>query len=199
MILGNLSCLLTVVDMKIVMVLCDPVKRLVSLYSHINSYKLVDGSDPLPSFHDIIFLENDILKENIHPRPAQPFLDSGKYSEFIQQWMQFFPRNQMVFISGEDLIANPLNEVKKVTSFLSKPDAVTDKNVYYDESRGYYCFRSHDDSQWCMDRSSKGRKHPELSTELLTALQTHFKPYNDKLEALIGLKFGWPKYFGKKS
>lgn len=184
--------------MKIIMVLCDPVKRLVSLYSHINSYKLADGSDPLPPFSDIIQLKDGKLIENVHPRPSQPFLESGKYSVFVSQWLEFFPLEQMIFISGEDLITQPLVEINKVTDFLGKSGSVTDRNVYYDKGRGYYCFES-DNSKWCMDKSTKGRAHPELSPQLLSSLQNHFQPYNKKLEELIGKNFGWPKYFGKKS
>lgn len=184
---------------KLIFVLCDPVKRLVSLYSHINSYKLSDGSDPLPPFADIIHMKDGSIHENVHPRPSQPFLESGKYSDFIARWMRYFPASQMVLISGEDLIADPLSQVTKVTEFLGKPGSVTEHNVYYNKERGYYCFRSHDGSNWCMDKSSKGRKHPELDAEVLTALQNHFKPYNEKLEDMVGVKFGWPKYFGKKA
>lgn len=194
----HVVCNVYIVDMKLMFVLCDPVKRLVSLYSHINSYKLTDGSDPLPPFTDIIFFRDGKLFEKVHPRPSQPFLDSGKYVDFVTQWQQYFPLEQMLFISGEDLISDPLMEVSKVTRFLGKPDAVTSYNMYYDESRGYHCFRSHDGSQWCMDKSTKGRKHPQLSPDILRALQQHFESYNKKLEATVGIKFGWPKYFGKK-
>lgn len=185
--------------MKLIMVLCDPVKRLVSLYSHINSYKLPDGSDPLPPFADIIQLKDGQLIENVHPRPAQHFLDTGKYSVFVSQWRQYFNLNQMLFISGEELIKDPLTQVARVTEFLGKPGAVTSANMYFDKQRGYYCFRAQKGSSWCMDRSTKGRQHPSLSPDLLTALHHHFEFYNKQLESMVGLQFGWPKYFGKRN
>lgn len=185
--------------MKLVMVLCDPVKRLVSLYSHINSYKMDDGSDPLPPFSDIIQLKDGKLIEHAHPLPSMPFLETGNYATFVAQWIKHFPLEQMVFVSGEELIKEPLKEVEKVTKFLGKPGAVTSNNIYFDKSRGFHCFRSNDGSQWCMNKSTKGRKHPELSSQLLESLQNHFESENEKLEAMVGVKFGWPKYFGKKT
>ena len=181
------------------MVLCDPVKRLASLYAHINSYKLADGSDPLPPFTDLIQFKDGKLSEQPHERIANPLLDSGRYSEFVSQWEKYFPLTQMVFISGEELINDPVTQVEKVTKFLGKPDAVTKNNVYFDQDRGYYCFKRNDGYKWCMDRSTKGRKHPDIPPEMLKALQDHFDLYNKKLESMVGLKFGWPKYFGKKS
>lgn len=180
------------------MVLCDPVKRVVSLYTHINSYKLRDGTDPLPAFTDLVQLQGGRLIEKLHPRVSQPFLECGMYSKFIKQWLQAFPLHQMAFISGEMLVENPLSQVSKITAFLGKADAVTADNVYKDEERGYFCFRSSRGEEWCMDRKKKGRKHPQLSDSLIKALQDHYRPYNEELKSLIKQDFGWPKYLGQK-
>ncbi|XP_067950815.1 heparan sulfate glucosamine 3-O-sulfotransferase 1-like [Watersipora subatra] len=186
-------------DMKLIMVLCDPVKRLVSLYTHINSYKLGDGSDPLPPFTDLLQVKDGQITESYHPRPVMPFLKTGLYSDFIEQWLKYFPLNQMVFVSGEELVRDPLPELAKVTKFLGKPNAVTSDNMYYDKERGFFCFKGYDQSKSCMSRSTKGRKHPVLDSELLKTLQDHFRPYNEKLELMIGQRFGWPTYFGQSS
>lgn len=179
------------------MVLCDPVKRTVSLYTHKNSYKAEGSPDPLPPFTDLIQIENDgTLVEEPHPLLSQPLLQSSTYSVFVKQWFKFFPLSQLLFISGERLTSKPLHEISKVTAFLGKPNAVTDKNVYFNETRGYYCFKANSGHKWCLDPALKGRQHPQLPSELILALHKHYRPYNEELKSLIGVDFGWPKYFG---
>lgn len=186
--------------MKIIMVLCDPVKRTVSLYTHKKSYIPEGAPDPLPDFTDIIRMtENGGLVEKIHSRLSLPLLQSSTYSSFIKRWLEFFPRHQMLFISGEELTNNPLKEVSKVTSFLGKPDTITSENVYFNETRGYYCFKANSGYKWCLDPALKGRKHPVLPKDLISALQNYYKPFNEELKSIIGVDFGWPKYFGQQA
>lgn len=175
------------------MVLCDPVKRVVSIYTHKNSY----GAQVLPDFTTLIHIQDGELVEEPDSHLVQPLLQSSLYSEFIKQWLQHFSRDQMLFISGENLITNPLAEVSKVTEFLNKPNSITSDNIYYDEGRGFYCFKNNQGVNWCMDRSQKGRTHPVLPKPLIDAMHEHFKPYNKQLVDLIGQDFGWPKYFGQ--
>ena len=46
-------------------------------------------------------------------------LKIGKYVKDVKRWLKNFPLRQMHFVSGENLLANPAEEVQKVTDFLN--------------------------------------------------------------------------------
>lgn len=180
--------------MKIIVVLCDPVKRAVSLYTHYNS-------QPVPTlapFTDLVQIQDGHLVEKPHAWP-QKFIECGLYAKFIREWLKYFPKQQMTFVSGEQLISNPVKEASKVLEFLGHPNELSEDNLYKDQKSNFYCFKSNGGSHWCLNRKTKGRKHPKVPQELIKALQNHYQPHNEELKQLIGRDFGWPVYIGQKN
>ena len=113
--------------------------------------------------------------------------------------MNFFPKEQFLFIDGEGFINNPYKELKKVESFLNLTSFFTTKHFYrkkYKKSskKGFYCIKRDlnaiDKNIRCMG-SSKGRKHPFIAKNTLKKMHKFYKPMSIELFEMIKKKPFW--------
>ncbi len=96
------------------------------------------------------------------------YLESGKYYELLKNWLDVFPKNQLLIIQSEDFFDNTKNIFRQVQDFLDLP--------YYD--LGHY--RSH----WEI-------KHKPMKDNLRKSLKEYFEPYNSKLYKYLNRDFEW--------
>jgi len=124
------------------------------------------------------------------------------YDVHLSRWYHYFSPDQFLFISAENLVANPVQELQKVEKFLGLRHRLTKDLFYFNESRGFYCMcvdqRRHDanpDREIAVDgkclSSSKGRTHPPIDPYILNKLREFFRPHNERLYNMIGVNFGW--------
>ena len=108
--------------------------------------------------------------------------------------MNYFPKEQFLFIDGEGLIRNPYNELKKLESFLKLRSFFKENYFIYSEKKGFYCIKrdlnSIDKNITCMN-ASKGRKHPFIANNTLEKLNEFFKPFSIELFEMIEKKPFW--------
>ncbi len=118
---------------------------------------------------------------------------SGLYSEYVTEWLKYFPLGKKLHIvDGDNLVAKPWEELDRVQDFLKVPKEITKKNFLPSTEKEYYCFKQSpkDRVVTCMDQT-KGRRQEEVSDGLRRRLNELFKPYNLKLFKLLGRTFDW--------
>ena len=93
-------------DAKLIYVMRDPIKRAYSHYIHRWSKEL-HRSEPV-SMGFMEFVTNDPM-----------CIDSSKYNMQIQEYLKFFPLNQMLLVVFENLIENPNDVMNQVFRFLN--------------------------------------------------------------------------------
>ena len=171
-------------DMKLIVVVRDPVIRAISDYTQGSS------KDPnlIETFADKAFHRNRTGK--IHKNWSA--IKTGIYINHVKYWLNYFPIAQMHFVSGENLVTNPAEEVEKVTDFLHLKRVISSKHFYFNETKGFPCLKKHErgSEAKCFD-SSKGRTHPYVDKHLIQRLKLFFKPYNEEFYDLVGKDFGW--------
>ena len=93
-------------DIKLIWIFRNPVDRAYSNYNH-DLYNV----DEWRSFERCIDQENsrDILFQ---------YLSKGRYVEQVEDYLAYFPADQMCFVLFEELLANTDKELKKVFNFL---------------------------------------------------------------------------------
>ena len=159
---------------KLIAILRNPVDR---AYSHYNHMVRV-GREGL-SFDDALDKEEERLfheEEKIIANPEYStfshlhysYKARGRYGEQIQKWLDLFPKEQMLFLSSEELYSNPSAAYEKATGFLGIP--AWDPGVFNVFKQGGY-----DD----MPAGSRRK------------LAEYFAPYNQQLHELLGMDFGW--------
>jgi hypothetical protein len=60
----------------------------------------------------------------------------------MARWLMAFDVRQFHFVSGEQLVVNPVDELHKVETFLGLEHRINESMFYFNESRGFYCIRA---------------------------------------------------------
>lgn len=161
-------------DVKLIMMLRNPVKR---AWLHYN-LEVAIGCEKL-EFEKAIHSEPDRLKGEIDKIRSDDgyysfnhqhysYLSRGIYVEQIKNWLDYFPREQLLILKSEDFQANPGKEFAKVLDFLDI-SASTVKEYEVNSVEDY-------------------SKMPEaIEQELIS----YFEPYNRELSELLKEDFTW--------
>ena len=167
-------------SMRLILILRDPVTRLVSDYLHIKDMHR-KSMEAKTAFEDLVFLHNS-LQINSSYRP----LEKGNYAKYLSKWLEVFSRDQLLIVDGQSFSKDPLPWLKKAERFLHIKSHFKRTHFVYNETRGFYCHAK----RGCM-QPTKGRTHPKLLPEQVKALEEYFKPFNQKFKQISGVNFSW--------
>ncbi len=167
-------------SMRLILILRDPVHRLVSDYLHIKDMH-EDSMEAKTPFEDLVFLPNSLQINSSYP-PVQ----KSTYAKFLPKWLEVFSRDQLLIVDGESFAKDPVPWLQKAESFLNIKPHFKSTHFVYNEAKGFYCHTV----RGCM-QPQKGRTHPKLPAEQVKALEEYFKPFNQKFKQISGVKFGW--------
>ncbi|XP_077978135.1 heparan sulfate glucosamine 3-O-sulfotransferase 1-like [Glandiceps talaboti] len=171
--------------MKLIVILRNPTERAISQYVH--SYmRLAERNLP----YNITPFEELALK-NGRVRSKYNSVNNSVYVNYMVRWLDVFPRHQIHVVDGDRLKVSPAVELHKVENFLGLKNFITETNFYYNRTKGFYCMKTAKKNRYCMV-NSKGRKKPDIDTSVIDKLNKYYKPYNRKLEKMLGQTFNWP-------
>lgn len=128
-------------DMKIIMMLRNPVDRAFSAYMHV----VRDERESL-SFEES--LAKEVERKELHFEPMWLYRELGLYAEQVQRYCDVFPRHQIKIILFEDFSRNTEAVVADVFAFLGVDNSVKiDTGLRHNESglpksRGLFNFIS---------------------------------------------------------
>ena len=159
---------------KLIVILRDPISRAYSQY-HDNKRK---GQENL-TFEEAVEKENSRIngeKEKIINEKnynslsywAFSYISKGIYHEQLKKWFRFFPKEQFLILDTHNLNSNPQKVINQVFSFLGLPD---------------YKIKS--------DERKNVGKYEQMDLEVKKQLRKFFKPHNEELEKMLGIKFSW--------
>ena len=87
----------------------------------------------------------------------------------------------------------------KVENFLGLDREITPDQFYFNRTKGFHCVRGgwgRDGRRAGGDRcltKSKGRRHPDVSPQAVSALRRFYVRHNYAFYDLVGRDFGWPE------
>lgn len=164
----------TIPDIKLLVILRNPVDRAYSHYQH----EVRKGREE-ESFEEAIRLESKRLegeKEKLlnvsgyysfnHHRHS--YLSRGLYSEQLKEWLAYFSLDQMFIIDSRELFDSTAETMNQVFRFLGLPEQdITDRRAY------------------------NAAKYSPMKPSLEKELADFFKPANEALFDLLGRRFEW--------
>uniref|UniRef100_H3AKM4 Sulfotransferase n=1 Tax=Latimeria chalumnae TaxID=7897 RepID=H3AKM4_LATCH len=170
-------------DTKLIVVVRNPITRAISDYTQTLSKK-----PEIPSFEVLAFKNRTLGLIDA----SWSAIRIGIYALHLENWLQYFPLSQILFVSGERLISDPAGEMAKVQDFLGLKRIVTDKHFYFNETKGFPCLKKPEDSgaPRCLGKS-KGRTHPKIDPDVIHRLKKFYKPFNMMFYQMIGQNFQW--------
>ncbi len=162
---------------KLIFILRNPIDRAYSDYQ----YQFREGWEHTPSFEEAIeqdgkrydnsvknYKNDSVRAYNLFQKIDTPYLSVSKYVNYLENWFNYFPKENFLILLTEELESNPDQTFEKIFKFLDIPSFkisnLSKQNV------GSYSHMSH-----------KTRE----------SLITLFKPYNERLEKLLNRKFNW--------
>ena len=150
----------------------EPVTRLVSDFTQI-SHNRVERGLKIRTFDETIINQDGNVNVDYYG------VNTGLYSQHLEYWYKFFPRNQIHIVNGDRLIKTPWREIAKIESFLDLPHVVTENNFYFNSTKGFHCLRPDQGTVRCLAKS-KGRPHVNVSSNTITLLRKFYLPHNLK-------------------
>lgn len=164
-------------DAKLIVAMRNPIDR---AYSHFHM-SFGRGEEPIASFEDAIAHEEERLtpetkrllakpRYNSVPLACWSYLLRGRYAEHLERWLQFFPREQFLFVKSEDLTAEPNRTLSAVHEFLGLAPRRLDEYPHF--FRGSY---------------------EPMAADTRARLAEYFRPHNERLYELVGFDFGWDR------
>ncbi|XP_041818850.1 heparan sulfate glucosamine 3-O-sulfotransferase 3A1 [Chelmon rostratus] len=170
-------------DTKLIVVVRDPVTRAISDYTQTLSKK-----PDIPSFESLTFKNRTTGLIDT----SWSAIQIGIYAKHLDNWLQYFPMGQILFVSGERLISDPAGELGRVQDFLGLKRIITDKHFYFNQTKGFPCLKKAEGSSkpHCLGKT-KGRTHPNIDPEVVQRLRDFYRPFNMKFYQMTGRFFGW--------
>ncbi|XP_067860383.1 heparan sulfate glucosamine 3-O-sulfotransferase 3B1-like [Heptranchias perlo] len=170
-------------EAKLIVVVRDPVTRAISDYTQTLSKK-----PDIPSFESLTFKNRTTGLIDT----SWSAIQIGIYAKHLENWLQYFPMHQILFVSGERLISDPAGELGKVQDFLGLKRIITDKHFYFNQTKGFPCLKKPEGSSkpHCLGKT-KGRTHPNIDPEVVQRLRDFYRPFNMKFYQMTGQNFGW--------
>uniref|UniRef100_A0A8D0SFA3 Sulfotransferase n=1 Tax=Sus scrofa TaxID=9823 RepID=A0A8D0SFA3_PIG len=170
-------------DIKLIVVVRNPVTRAISDYTQTLSKK-----PEIPTFEVLAFKNRTLGLIDA----SWSAIRIGIYALHLENWLQYFPLSQILFVSGERLIVDPAGEMAKVQDFLGLKRVVTEKHFYFNKTKGFPCLKKPEDSgaPRCLGKS-KGRTHPRIDPDVIHRLRKFYKPFNMMFYQMTGQDFQW--------
>lgn len=170
---------------KLIAIVRDPTRRAISDYT-----QSLERKPDNPPFEEMVMTDNGEIDEGWSK------LEIGRYAKHLTRWLEYFPLNQIHFVSGEELIKRPAKEIGLVERFLKLKSYITEDNFYFNESKGFPCFvgkitKSGSVSKAHCMGETKGRKHPAVREDVLKRLREYFRPLNEKFYSMVRRNFQW--------
>lgn len=164
-------------DIKLILIVRDPIDRAMSEY--LMRLRRSRRPEKFPSFKD--------MWKNY----------AKLYDSEFENWLKYFPLNQILIIDGESFVSDPVKELNRVEDFLHIERFFSDNMFVLNEEKGFYCILNNKtgngkvvETENCLVKN-KGTKHPNIPPALLKEMDSYFRPHNEKFYKLAGLRFDW--------
>ena len=172
---------------KLILIVRNPIDRTVSDYTQLDNKKSKEGGHW--SFEGEVFLSpSGQINTAFSP------VSVSMYDIHIERWLEYFRLDQILIVDGDNLIKEPVAELKRVEKFLGVKEYFTNDMFYYNSTKGFHCWKKTDKNgkvvPFCLG-SAKGRQHLKLSNHTEQRLASFFAPHNNKFYEQILHKFDW--------
>ncbi|XP_066995658.1 heparan sulfate glucosamine 3-O-sulfotransferase 1 [Anabrus simplex] len=188
-------------SVKLLLIVREPVTRAISDYTQLRSHAATASSSVASQIqqqqHQQQVLQSQRSFEQLAVR-ADGSVNLGYrplaislYHTFLHRWLEVFPRPQLLVVNGDQLIADPVPQLRRIERFLGLEPRIGRHNFYFNHTKGFFCLRN-ETADKCL-RESKGRRHPRVDPGVVAKLRRFFSEHNQRFYDLVGEDLGWPE------
>lgn len=182
-------------DIKIVMILRDPIDRAMSQYW--------DNRRHLSEFLNESEIVQKYLTE-IYSTSSRGYFSRGVYIKYIKEYLKYFKREYIHIIILEELIREPESILLELYKFLGisssketlKLNKASNSSIIWD-NKLYLYFLNNPSKNIMLPKhlrrflffgAKTNYKYPHPSSEIIKILQDFYEPWNKELESFLGRK-----------
>lgn len=169
--------------LKLIVIVRDPVVRAISDYTQLDAKRTKQRKARQP-FEKFIFDKNDVIKTKTS------VIRDSLYDIHFKRWLNYFSREQILVLDGDQLIRDPSAELMKVEKYLNVEPYFKQDTFFFNETKGFYCWRTKRNMPKCLG-SAKGRRHQDISEDTRTKLTEFFKPHMISFCKLTSIQFSF--------
>ena len=174
-------------NVKLVLIVRDPIERVVSDYVQISEKQRVRGGR-VPTLREALYTRTQLGKASINHDNA--FIQASMYCVHMANWLRYFPREQIHIVDGNTFARNPYDTMKDLESFLNLKPYFHEDHFVYNASKGFYCAQEIQGEMTCLGEG-KGREHPSIEEDIVTNLKHTFHNCSKLFEEQTGMTFNW--------
>lgn len=162
-------------NVKLIAMVRDPVVRAFSAWKHESArgFEHLPLAEALDAEDERLAVATQELAANPNANPASLRHHShrtrGEYIDQLERYLQHYDRSQLHVVISEEFFANPATEYAKVLEFLGLSVRMPPKGFAQENAR-----------------PSK-----PMPADVRTRLVEHYRPYNQRLEELLGRRLPW--------
>uniref|UniRef100_A0A1I8BHN1 [heparan sulfate]-glucosamine N-sulfotransferase n=1 Tax=Meloidogyne hapla TaxID=6305 RepID=A0A1I8BHN1_MELHA len=168
---------------KLLVIFNDPVRRAYSWYKHMQAH---NDSIALKYSTDDVFIGN--FTEAARLKRQERSLLPGLFAHHLENWFDFFPASNFLFVDGEQLLKEPYLVLRDLFNKLELPvlDNLSNR-LKYSEKKGFYCIvldNNQKSSLHCLGKG-KGRHYEPMTERLKNHLKAFYSEPNKSLKNLL--------------
>ena len=157
-------------DMKLIIMLRDPVSRAISQF-FMEKKRGNTGLGDITKIINESYTNGGGTTRTPWHQHYNDYFSRGKYYTQINRWLEFFDKDQILFLKSEAFFRDPYCTLKAVYHFLEIEDFKPDK----------------------LEAKNTGNYDYEIDPEQLKQLTAYYDDEYTKLESLIDLELNWRK------
>ncbi|XP_077989857.1 heparan sulfate glucosamine 3-O-sulfotransferase 1-like [Glandiceps talaboti] len=124
-------------DTKIIVVICDPVKRIISDY--ISLVKRDKMPAEIEEHFSKTFEETVLSRHSGQVNHLNALVDGSLYFKHFMRWLHLFPLDQLILIDAEDIEQHPAGELQRLETFLGLAPYFDESHFSFTDSNHRYC------------------------------------------------------------
>lgn len=171
-------------SIRLLLIVREPVRRTVSDYTQVHTTKMAKGKPHEPFERMVIDHRTGQIRSCYKP------VRNSLYYKHFRRWLNYFPLSSIHLVDGDRFVEDPLSELRKVETFLGLEHKIDSRQLYYNRTKGFYCYRHPRDGAKCLGET-KGRQHVNISQDVREKLEAFFAPFNRLFFDLTNRTFDW--------
>jgi hypothetical protein len=191
-------------NIKLLLIVRDPVKRLQSELTHCDARQKKLGIQRKCANLSNWF-EETLKSNNLTQLEENKFIRNSIYYLDMKRWLLYFSLEQFYILNGENFIKQPWVELNKLEKFLNVDEYINKQHFQFDSNKNFYCLRnsnrrrrnekggesSETSDTDCLGKNKGRKSHVYLSDYVKNGLRNYFERWNLKFYELIGQNFNW--------
>ncbi|CAK8684516.1 unnamed protein product [Clavelina lepadiformis] len=202
---------------KLLLVLCDPVKRALSDFQHEwDLLRVHNESGELTRYHNFTsyldvylprmtqevgewieeratLMSYRVIKEH-NKHFLNHILTVGLYALHLKRWFPYYDQSNLMIIDGGKLLSDPGPIIEEIQDFYDLPKLLLKEDYVRDPDTNYFCFKDWKTGELRRLPKSKQRTrngNAKLTDEETVRLKSFYKTHNEALFKMLNRTFNW--------